>query len=183
MRADMHTDIREYFSPTDDYFQYFEPGDALSCLKALKNLDRFVAEEGPFDGVIAYSQGAAIASTLMLQRHWQNSHKNLVEPLFKCAIFLAAAVPCDPVELEQGRIREISYDVDGEVIHVPTTHIWGEHDPSPYPSRLAQVCATNVKNIYVHSGGHEIPGSQNKEVVGEMVRVVKRAISMAQYPH
>ena len=177
----MHTDIRGFFSSDESYFEYFEPNNASSCLRAVNDLDAFVAAEGPFDGVIAYSQGVSVAATLMLQKLRQNPRRETLDPIFKCAIFLGASVPCDPLELEHGRVREMSFEADGEVINVPTTHVWGEHDPSTYPARLAQLCNNQQRSVYVHRGGHEIPGSQSKEAVMESVRVMKRAISMAQY--
>lgn len=181
VNAEMHPAIRDYFSPTDAYFKYFEENDAGSCLKAMNDLSNFIAVEGPFDGVIAFSQGASVAATLMLHRLRQNPGHERVSPLFSCAIFLGAAVPCDPAELEAGRIKEMAYEADGEVILVPTTHIWGKLDPSVYPSSLAKLCSEDQRNIYVHVGGHEIPGSQMHEALGESVRMIKRSISMAQY--
>lgn len=181
MSAEMHPAIRDYFPTTDKYFQYFEENDASSCLKALSDLDRFVAVEGPFDGVIAFSQGASIAATLMLQRLRQNAPIELVNPVFKCAIFLSAAIPCDPAELERGNIRAMSYETDGEVIRVPTAHIWGKCETSTYPQCLVKLCLGEQRNVYVHEGGHEIPGSQMDQALKDTVRVIKRSISMAQY--
>lgn len=51
----------------------------------------FIEDEGPFDGVIGFSQGAALASSLMLQRAKDPS----AEPLFQLAIFLCASLPFD----------------------------------------------------------------------------------------
>ena len=46
-------------------------------------------EEGPFDGVIGFSQGAALASSMMLQ----HAKSNPGEDLFGCAIFAGASLP------------------------------------------------------------------------------------------
>lgn len=46
-------------------------------------------EEGPFDGVIGFSQGAALASSMMLQ----HAKSNPGEELFRCAIFAGASLP------------------------------------------------------------------------------------------
>lgn len=104
-----------------------------------------------------------------------------MDPVFKCAVFLGAAVPCDPAALIDGVVREMTCERDGEVFQVPTAHIWGEKDTSPYPARLSRLCAQEQKNVCVHRGGHEIPGSHMDEALRESVRVIKRAISMAQY--
>ncbi|KAL9006155.1 MAG: hypothetical protein Q9188_001081 [Gyalolechia gomerana] len=73
----------------------------------------FIEDEGPFDGIIGFSQGAALASSLMLQRA-----KNATsEPLFQLAIFLCASLPFDldapPVMVKKapgGRLRFLDTD-------------------------------------------------------------------------
>ncbi|KAL8942171.1 MAG: hypothetical protein Q9216_001818 [Gyalolechia sp. 2 TL-2023] len=68
----------------------------------------FIDDEGPFDGIIGFSQGAALASSLMLQR----AKDPAAEPLFQLAIFLCASLPFDidapPVLVRKapgGRVR------------------------------------------------------------------------------
>ncbi|KAL8874952.1 MAG: hypothetical protein Q9198_006625 [Flavoplaca austrocitrina] len=51
----------------------------------------FIEDEGPFDGVIGFSQGAALASSVMLRRAKDPS----LEPLFQIAIFICASLPFD----------------------------------------------------------------------------------------
>jgi hypothetical protein len=181
LRTDMHPTIRGYFPASDTYFEYFKENNAESCLKALNDLEKFVDMEGPFDGVIAFSQGASVAATLMLRKMQQNPARESIDPVFKCAIFLGAALPCDPAALEEGCIRAMLYESDGAPIRVPTTHIWGEHDPSPYPSQLAKLCVEEQRNVYVHGAGHEVPGSQSEEAtLRDCVRFIRRSISKAQ---
>ena len=50
-----------------------------------------MAEEGPFAGVIGFSQGAALASSMMLE----HAKSNPVNDLFKLAIFAGASLPFD----------------------------------------------------------------------------------------
>jgi hypothetical protein len=50
-------------SPNDEFFAYADFNDLASCLTALNQLDAYIAAEGPFDGLIAFSQGATIAAT------------------------------------------------------------------------------------------------------------------------
>ncbi|KAF2807003.1 uncharacterized protein BDZ99DRAFT_393444 [Mytilinidion resinicola] len=179
--AAMNDSLKGFFPATDGYFQYFEENDAASCLKAVNDLEAFVAVEGPFDGVLAFSQGASVATTLMVRSQQRDRPGDLLSPVFKCAVFLGAAVPCDAARLDEGVVREMTHEADGEVIQLPTTHIWGEKDGSPYPPQLAALCASRQKNVYVHGGGHEVPSSNTDEALRESVRVIKRAISMAQY--
>ncbi|KAI4101559.1 MAG: hypothetical protein L6R37_004885 [Teloschistes peruensis] len=51
----------------------------------------FIEDEGPFDAIIGFSQGAALASSLMLRRAKDAS----CAPLFQLAIFICASLPFD----------------------------------------------------------------------------------------
>jgi pimeloyl-ACP methyl ester carboxylesterase len=44
-------------------------------------------EEGPFDGLIGFSQGAALAASLILQ------HSDQAHPLVDCAVFICGTLP------------------------------------------------------------------------------------------
>ena len=57
-----------------------------------------VREEGPFDGVIGFSQGAAVASTIIAAEAERNPES---EP-FKFAIFFSATMPFD---MSAGKLR------------------------------------------------------------------------------
>ena len=48
-----------------------------------------IEEEGPFDGVMGFSQGAALAASLILERR----KKNPFDEIFKFAIFICATLP------------------------------------------------------------------------------------------
>ncbi|KAJ5715841.1 uncharacterized protein N7483_013022 [Penicillium malachiteum] len=61
-----------------------------------------VQEEGPFDGVIAFSQGAGVASTIIAHEAKTNPEMEL----FKVAVFLCATMPFD---LEAGTLK-LSYN-------------------------------------------------------------------------
>jgi hypothetical protein len=97
-------------------------------------------------------------------------------PLIKCAIFFSAGVPRDP---ETGRLMDAA--VDGEVIDVPTAHIWGKND-NLYPSFgpvLSLLCKANMREIYVHGGGHIVPGARDMEAVKNCVSVIRKTTELA----
>lgn len=63
--------------------------------RAIKYLLDVVKKHGPFDAIIGYSEGATVASTMLLyqqrqQRRWGT------KPLFKYGIFFAGWPPLDP---------------------------------------------------------------------------------------
>ena len=55
-------------------------------------INEAIEEEGPFDGLVGFSQGAALAASFIIKE------SNSAEPThpFKCAIFFCASVPFDP---------------------------------------------------------------------------------------
>lgn len=92
-------------------------GGNQSANEAIDYLYRIMEEDGPFDGIIGYSEGATIAATLILheQRRFERDGR---APMFKCALFFAGWPPMNP-------------DLDGLVladetdltINIPTCHV------------------------------------------------------------
>jgi hypothetical protein len=170
-------EIQGFLSGGDDSFQYFEPNDVKSCQKVLADLQKFIAVEGPFDGVIAFSQGATVASTLIVQHARRNPG---AAPVFKCAIFFSGGQPCDPDLLDYGKLRLMNFEEDGEVIFVPTASIWGRNDPLPWMGKIDRVCAADQRIVYIHDGVHEIPGPKMKDAVTDCVNVIRRVVDMVE---
>lgn len=56
---------------------------------AFDYINEVIEEEGPFDGVFGFSQGAALASSMMLE----HSKRKPLDDLFKFAVFIAASLP------------------------------------------------------------------------------------------
>ncbi|KAL6720038.1 hypothetical protein ACLMJK_001959 [Lecanora helva] len=52
-------------------------------------IEEIIEDEGPFDGVIGFSQGAALAASIILE----HAKKNPFEDVFKLAIFAGASLP------------------------------------------------------------------------------------------
>lgn len=75
----------------------------------------------------------------------------------------------------------LSVEEDGEVIQIPTAHIWGANDLT-YPKFgkvLSKLCREDSRAIYIHPGGHEIPGPKNEDALQNAIRVIKRTIERA----
>ena len=94
-----------------------DDGSNQSARAALDYLYRIMEKEGPFDGIIGYSEGATVAATLILHEQ-RRFEMDGTEPMFKCALFFAGWPPLNP-------------DFDGMVladesdltITIPTCHI------------------------------------------------------------
>jgi len=176
-------EAKSLFSDGDRAFAYFDPGSPQSYRTAVAQLDRFITAEGPFDGVMAFSQGAVLAATLLVQKQYEDSAGQHLNPLFKCAIFFSGSIPNSVVSLH-GKIPETAPPVEsdvGEIIGIPTAHIWGADDMlfRADCERLSKLCRADRKSVYVHDGGHEIPGIKMRTGVVSSVKVIRRAVTRA----
>lgn len=167
----------------DEYLQYGDHTIPGSYGKALDDLESLVDQEGPFDGVMTFSQGAGLAAALMVRKLRQDPHHARLNPIFRCAIFFCGGVPLDPSISDDGKAasRLLSFEADGELIHIPSAHIWGAHD-RVYPTFgpvLSKLCCSDQRADFIHQGGHEIPGPKDQEGVLNAIRVIQRAIQRA----
>jgi pimeloyl-ACP methyl ester carboxylesterase len=192
------TEIKDIFPSKDAYFRYFGPSpDGLA--RALSELTSYLDEEGPFDGVFAFSQGGSLIATYLLQLAQRVPHQ---QPPFRCIIFFSSTRPFDPQALSTRGVMQWLEDeappppapcadadsVGSEdsssppVIRLPTAHIWGRKD-SQYAAESEVVlgyCDKLQRVAYVHGGGHEIPGPRAKDDVQGAVRAIRRVVDMAE---
>lgn len=141
-----------------------------------EDIMQFVAIRGPFDGVVGFSEGGAIAAALLLADAQSYSAG------FKCGLFFCAATPQHPDWLSGKELRDMDAAVDGIAIDVPTAHIWsdkGEIHPG-MGCALAQLCRENVRSEFVHGLGHDIPGARSNEGFREALRAVERTLDRAK---
>ncbi|KAI1332329.1 serine hydrolase-domain-containing protein [Xylariaceae sp. FL0255] len=134
----------------------------------------FVASEGPFDGLIGFSEGGAVAAWMLLE----NSRYPSRFGSFKCAIFFSAAVPFDPDVVRSGEMKAVDLVSAGEPIRIPTAHIWSnENDVNEERARaLTRLCDADLRETFVHSLGHHVPGSKSDESLFGTIRVIEHAI-------
>jgi hypothetical protein len=94
-----------------------DDGSNQSARDALDYLYRIMEKEGPFDGIIGYSEGATVAATLILheQRRFEIHD---IQPMFKCALFFAGWPPMSP-DLDS----MVLADESDLMITIPTCHI------------------------------------------------------------
>ncbi|KAI4146671.1 MAG: hypothetical protein LQ340_005849 [Diploschistes diacapsis] len=166
-----------FYPSNDSYFQYFSP-NANSLWLAISQLSAYVEQEGPFDGAIAFSQGASLVSTYLLQFTRQKPG----EPLpFRCAIFFAGARPFDVIALAKGSMKHVNPAESGPLLCLPTAHVWGRDDPlrDEQSEVLWLLCSEAQRDLHVHEKGHEIPGARAKEDVQRCVRLIHRTIDKA----
>lgn len=89
----------------------------LSTSRAIQYLFDIMEQEGPFEGIIGYSEGATVAGTLLLAEQ-RRRDKLGRQPMIKCAIFFAGWPPLDPTTFAM-----ILSDQSDTLIDIHTCHI------------------------------------------------------------
>ena len=159
--------------PHNKYFAYYDPTEPSSILQAVEDLAAYVSAEGPFDGVMGFSQGAALAAMLLRR-------ESTAEP-FRFAIFLCAGLPFCEASLRQGVLRHLDPKADKEVIRVPTAHIFGSKDDALQASlAMKDLCVAEGRWLFDHRAGHEVPVSP-EGISSDMARCVEEVIVRATF--
>lgn len=175
------TEIAHISNPDVPHYQYFAL-NAHSYLRALDQLETYLAIHGPFDGVLGFSQGAEFA-LMYLIRH---IHIYPGEPLpFKVCVLLSRIGVYDPAcWLDTGRAVSLVEMPKGlSKIRIPVAAVWGEKDWEITKNEsLATSGLIDEEFIwaFVHGGGHEIPGPSINGSVSGAVKVIRRAVTQAQ---
>ncbi|OQE25698.1 hypothetical protein PENFLA_c008G04638 [Penicillium flavigenum] len=150
------------------YTRGTSPGS--SVLEAFDHTKRFIAEEGPFDAVIGFSQGAALAASLLIH---QKKTQPAEPPLFRAAVFICGAAPWESSGLEH-----ISPQPDTYPIAIPTANIVGKADSLFSEGvKLFELCEPAKAAFYDHGSKHMVPfDMKNTE---EMIRVIEETVAKA----
>ncbi|XP_030041803.1 esterase OVCA2 [Microcaecilia unicolor] len=131
-------------------FDALEETDSSQGLEdTLALLDRVFAEQGPFDGVLGFSQGAALGAILCALKS-QEDHRFP----FHFAILVAG--------FKSRSAEHQGYYQD--TIKVPTLHVFGEMDrviPGPMSQELLSCFREPV--VLTHQGGHFLPASASQK--------------------
>ena len=156
------TPIVQQFFPDDPKCQWFEKIEHLESGvryigldKGLQHISDVFEKQGPFDGLLGFSQGAGISFLVAAKRQHDMMLGKRYPPL-KFAILIAGFRPRD---LER---QHLFQDNNGK-IRLPTVHIWGDHDPMKYKSEEATKLCENPL-ILCHKAGHKVPSIKSIDV-------------------
>ncbi|KNG87270.1 hypothetical protein ANOM_004941 [Aspergillus nomiae NRRL 13137] len=151
--------IREIFGDEICY-SYFD-SSADSVMEAVQDLYAYTNENGPFDAVMGFSLGAALAVKLLLHFDRLQTAGGQVQtcPPFKCAILLCGILPYNLTELERGRKQVLHPGDQGNLVRIPTVHGWSPTDVDyAEQSRLLMHMCEPAKRVEIaHSAGHSVP--------------------------
>jgi len=136
--------------------------DRESVKEAIRLLYTCIADEGPFEGILGFSQGATLAYGF-LQHHANQNPLAPAHDLFRFAILFSAP--------GLAKIRGVN---DGAAkVGVPSLHICGRADPWERESlSLVELCECGSATVIRHSLGHTIP--RDRATVSMIVDAVEK---------
>ncbi len=154
------------------YLQYASCAETVDA--ALAYVDEIILEEGPFDGVIGFSQGAACAARIIL-RH--QARDPLGPQPFKLAVFLCSSTLF--YAQDKAEYLQKMQTVAATTIAIPTVHVLGLSDSyRPFGLDLAKLCDRKTAVVVEHPMGHEIP--KEKVVVDKTVKAIEGAVRLTR---
>ncbi|KAI1299583.1 serine hydrolase FSH [Xylaria venustula] len=163
---------------SDEFYGYVG-NTSLEHKNLYNDLLDLVNSQGPFDGLMGFSEGGAVAAWMLIE----NARHPFTFGSLKCAIFFSAAVPFDPDIIRTGHFKAIDPAIAGEVIEIPTAHVWSsENDINAEGAKsLASICDARVRETFLHSLGHNVPGSKyDSEALAGTLRIIERTIERAK---
>lgn len=135
--------------------------------QAIGSIREYIAENGPYDGAMGFSQGASMVMALLLDHQAKHPFQ---PPLFQIAIFFSGGMPEPLKELSQGLKLSIS-----------TAHILGGRKDWLYHEslELANVCKKDLRVEFEHNEGHSIP--RKPEMTASMAGAIRRSIDLVRF--
>ena len=114
---------------------------------ALERIRTAIQDQGPFDGILGFSQGATLAAYCCLHPEKAGIAAGGASP-FRFAVIFSAFSPRDPIWSLEG----------GGDCALPTFHCFGSKDPSvPCTSSRAVAAHFRAPREHEHEGGHGVP--------------------------
>ncbi|KAF6804621.1 hypothetical protein CMUS01_14808 [Colletotrichum musicola] len=153
--------VLPFFEGCDPFFRWVSDDPATPAAEFQAQKDRavallkdFVRENGPFAGLVGFSQGARAAASLLLEEQREPFFGGRVFGLFICGTF-PPFVPCEDV-----------------LIAAPTVHVIGLEDPwEPDSEELLALCAKEgPRRVVRFPEGHHLPTS--KETIAQISKLV-----------
>lgn len=162
-------------------YAFFDPAKPDSGRLAFSHLQSYLRDEGPYDGVIAFSQAATMVLTYLFYIAEQRKMGVSIDAPFKFAVLMSIVQPpIDYGALESGKVEDACLERLRGIVDIPTAHIWGASDVEPRgAAKASEFCQDDVRWTYVHERGHEVPGYGSRVDVTRAVNVIRRAVESA----
>ena len=160
-----YPEIAKMYPPPHRCFHSVFP-DENEVRESHRFLYDIIDDEGPFEGVLGFSQGAGVAASLLFEQAMQPDPER-AEPLFKFAVFIGGTQPWDIYGPTSKRSKESQplrpvYAANYTArIDIPTAHIMGRKDIFRDSAKsLLALCDARKAKVYDHQGSHMFPRGQ-----------------------
>ncbi|SCV05553.1 LANO_0H10022g1_1 [Lachancea nothofagi CBS 11611] len=164
------------------WFYHSEISKDLDLSQAIKTVSDHIKAEGPYDGIVGFSQGAAVAAIVT------NKITQLVpdHPPFKVSLIFSgySFTEPDPQNTDQLRIAEKFQDSFTPLADSPTKmlFVWGASDvavPATRSKYLYNIYtngaeSTDLAKCFEHPGGHMVPNK--KDIIRPIVEEISSAV-------
>lgn len=142
----------------------------------LDYLRQYVIENGPFDGLLGFSQGAIVGSYLMTDFNVLLNLTHEQQPPFKFFIAFSG------FKFETARCASQYVE---HPINVPSLHVRGELDTVTEAEKvhaLYEACTPETRTFISHPGGHYVPNSRcfSKKVT-EWLKTIDPSLEKSKY--
>lgn len=161
------------------WFYHDNVSKNLDLTDAIDFVVNHIKTNGPYDGILGFSQGAALSTIIA------NSIKKLTgEPYFKIAIQVSGYSFTEPAEDGEGlqiteKYREsFKVPVDDDAYNTTNVFIYGLNDnsvPCERSKYLSELYPESNRKIFEHDGGHFVPNK--KDFLRPVVEVVEQALA------
>ena len=143
-------------------------------LRSHDYLTEIVEEEGPFEGILGFSQGAEVAASLLF---YQGQ-----DVTFKFGVFIGGGQPFDVTALATGKDSKpvkMRAETHSARIQIPTAHVIGRSDAyREFSKGFVALCNPREAKVYDHKGAHIVPRGQEamEDLTAALNWVVERAM-------
>lgn len=178
-QTDTMTDLDELAMGEEETYAICDPKSASSCVKAMEDFERYIATEGPYDGIMAFSQGTSITLGWMIHKQREAQGGSTHQIPFKVGVFFSNPWGVyDGNALAEDRLDFLDpKDFEG-LLDLPTAHIWGSADKDHAMAQaISTSCVADKRSVFVHERGHEIPAKSDTVIL--MARAINRAMAQA----
>ncbi|KAI2628871.1 serine hydrolase FSH [Hypoxylon sp. NC1633] len=158
-----------------DCFSYYD-GSASSAEQAVRDLALYLCENGPFDFILGFSLGAAVAATLLLCPGLDQELRK-AQSMVKAAVFICGILPQKWESLQKGILEEIKpEDIPEEMkINISTVHAYSQQDNEfgDQSEMLARMCVKGKMLSILHTAGHDAPKElEEVKALAEAMRLI-----------
>lgn len=146
---------------------------------ALNDLDRYLNLEGPFDGVIGVSQGAALVATFLASGILGRTQPRGL----KVAILFSSEMVVDPIALPYGVVQTLKQSHNHEPVNLASAHFRtiADIDLCLGSDQAQQLFRQESRWELTYEGGPGMSMTIDRTLANQIAQIMRRAVYSAGY--